>query len=235
MSEDKEIVAILSEFCNVMKAQLPEQRIIEDYFSISKGFNIEIIKAACNQWRYQNAFRFPSPKEFQEILIETAQAEEFKGGPRTITDLFGNRTRVETPLAREFCRIMRALIGTPIFRAGKMIFSGCIRGKEAIEMVEEAEILYGPAHEPFTPRRKSPDECLKDAGADEALAIRAIRKHEHKRNDHEKDELRKIARALLPYGYAMVTATEDELKIGKIDDDAWHDSFGLLNDYAERI
>ena len=230
-----EFLNLFGEFCKNMQVDLPTTR-IDQYTEALFNFSENILKDVFKEWAMNHPPKFmPSPNDLVSLSIEINKRNELKGGPRYVTDLYGKRVRADTELARELRQIMKALIGTPTFKYGRVQLCGVVTYQEAIEMIEDAEILYGPAHEPSTPKRKSDSECMADACVDEALAIRAVRKSTHKRNEYERDELRKIARTLIPYGYFIMTATEDGLKIGKMDDEVWSESFGLLNDYAEKI
>lgn len=234
-----EFLNLFGQFCEIMQVELPTAR-IDQYAGTLFGFSKDILESAFKQWALNHPPRFmPSPNDLISLAIEINEREEIKSGPRTVKDLFGDRTRTETPLARELRNILKQLIGTPTFKGGKVEMCGTIDGKLAMELIEEAEKKHGPASGESVPKRSTVDECLSNAGVDMTLAVRARRKRDcrmdHKMNEFENAELHKLARFLLSYGHFIVRAKEEKLEIESMDDDAWRESFGILHDYAERI
>lgn len=214
---------LLTDFCNKMKADMPAARMLEDYFEAIKRYSIEAIDQTLHEWRRANAFRFPSSNELVEKLIETASYLERRGGPRTVRDLFGNKVKVDTPLSRRFQQIFKDLC------------TGVITGPQALEEVDKAEEIYGPAQEAPVPPKKTIDECIEDARIDKSLAIRAARKIFEKRNEHEHDTLRELSKELIANGYFLVGATERQLLVEPLDADAWEGSASVLGEYAGRL
>lgn len=214
---------MLDGFCNIMNAKIPEARIIEDYYDTISRYSDEAVDETLRSWRRENSTRFPSPNELLEKLIEVSAYLERRGGPRTVRDLFGNKVRVDTPLSRRFQQIFKELM------------TGKITGPEALKQVDEAEGIYGPAQEAPVPPRKTIDECIEDARIDKSMAIRAAKKPMNKRNEHECDTLRDLYRELAPNGYFVTGATDKELLIGPMDEEAWAGNATILREYASRI
>jgi len=214
---------MLNNFCNIMNARIPEARIIEDYYDTISRYSDEAVDETLRAWRRENSTRFPSPNELLEKLIEKANYLERRGGPRTVRDLFGNKVRVDTPLSRRFQQIFKELC------------IGEITGLEALRQADEAEELYGPAQEVPAPPQKTIDECIEDAHIDKSMAIRAARKPVDRRNEHEHDTLRDLVRELIQNGYFIIGATDKDLLIGPLDDDAWEGDAGVLREYAGRL
>lgn len=196
---------LFGEFCKKMKVEIPEARIFDDYFSAVRGFDIDLVEQALKEWSMSNVFRFPAPNELNELLVRLAIKKEKKGYPKTIRDLFGNRVRTETPLARELRNIFMSFCRGEIDR------------QEADRLVGKAERSHGFANEPFAIRRKTPNECMA---------------HLEKKERHD---LRSLSRCLLPYGHFVVNMDERGLDIASMDEDSWVGSFDLLADYAERL
>lgn len=235
----EEFINLFGQFCEAMQVELPTSR-LDQYAEVLKGFSVETLDQALHEWALNHPPRFmPAPNDLHLACIEISSRADRKGGPKTIQDLFGNKVRVETPLARELRRIFKAFMGHPVYRKGEVYRSGVITHKEAMEMVAEAEAKYGPCHGEEYPKRKSIQECLEDAFADMSMAIRAQQKrdthHEHKLGQEERQTLRDITRQLLPNGYFITRAKEKSLVIEPLDDDVWQDSWETLQRMGEGL
>lgn len=237
--DDLYFLDMFGKFCKAMQSELPTSR-IDQYAEVLKGFSVETLSQALHEWALSHPPRFmPAPNDLNTSCIEISSRAERKGGPKTVRDLFGNLVRVETPLARELRRIFKAYMGYPVYKKGEILRTGVITHQEAMEMVEEAEAEYGPAHGEEIPKRKTVDECLEDAYADISMAIRGQQKHDahqdHKLSEQERDTLRDIARQLLPNGHFIVRAKEKNLVIESFADDVWQDSYDTLQRMGESI
>ena len=230
---------LFGKFCITMQVELPVSR-VDQYNEMLSGFSEETLSEAFREWAMNHPPRFmPAPNDLHISCIEISSRAERKGGPKTVQDLFGNKVRVETPLARELRRIFKAYMGYPVYKKGEILRTGVITHKEAMEMVAEAEAKYGLAHGEEIPKRKTVDECLEDAYADISMAIRGQQKHDahqdHKLSEQERDTLRDIARQLLPNGHFIVRAKEKNLVIESFADDVWQDSYDTLQRMGESI
>jgi len=143
--DDLYFLDMFGKFCNSMQSELPTAR-IDHYAEVLRPFNEKILSQALHEWALNHPPKFmPSPNDIHISCIEITHRENRKGGPQTVQDLFGNKVRVETPLAREFRRILKAFLGHPVYRGQEMLYTGVITHREAMEMVDEAEAKYGPA------------------------------------------------------------------------------------------
>lgn len=136
---------LFGNFCKAMQSELPTAR-IDHYAEILKSFGEKVLNQALHEWALNHPPRFmPSPNDLHVSCVEITHRENRKGGPQTVQDLFGNKVRVETPLAREFRRILKAFLGYPVYQGGHVFRTGVITRQEMMEMAEEAEAKYGIA------------------------------------------------------------------------------------------
>lgn len=225
---------LFNEFCDALGRKLPTQR-LDDYVKAAYGYKPQIIKNALTSLRNASGGRFPSPDELAQKLREEQQYQENLGRPKTITDLFGNKVRTETPLAKELRYILGLLIGHPVHKGGEIRFTGCITGQEAIEMMEEIEYKYWIARgSDQRYQRLSIQECINRAEVDINIIKRAKKKKEPARSEIERLELKKLSNQLIPNGYWLsYISKEDKLIIADIADDIWVESLEAIQNILE--
>jgi hypothetical protein len=220
MTEDQQqIEKIFCDFLLRMSINMANDRIKQYLFMIS-DFPVETIKEVLRLYSRNNKDRqFVSPNDLLQLIIEYEKRIDGKSAPKTFKDIFGNKVRCETPLARELRNILKKLIYKEIDK------------NEAEKLVTEAEKKYEFVEDFVIPLRKTPQQTMHDYGIDENMIKRAFGKA-HKGED-EKQELNELAKCLLPWGHYLLRATRDKLIFISLSDDDWRQDFQVLTDYAK--
>lgn len=210
---------LFCDFLLKMNCNLANER-IKRYLYVLEGFDYQCIEQTLDQWLRNNTFKFPSENELLEKLVEQNKRIDIKTGPQTIRDMFGNKVRTCTPLANELRKIL------------KFIFTGAITKNQVDDMIKQAEEKYGFAEEPNIPIRKTPQQCIYDAGINEYIVKRALGKI--RRGSDESEEINRLAKCLLPWGHFILRVNgKNELVFVSLSNEDWKEDFQILVDYGK--